>query len=83
MKPILPRMMLWTDKTSMEEFLREPINKRLYGFYLESRGERWHFGPDDSALLLFNEIYYHLEDLYNLVNVYFPNDEGKTLEDYA
>lgn len=52
--------MLWKDKTSMEEFLREPINERLYGFYLELRGERWHFGPDNSALLLFNEIYFQL-----------------------
>ena len=77
MKPILPRMMLWTDKTSMEEFLREPINKRLYGFYLESRGERWHFGPDDSALLLFNEIY------YQLTKVEYEHNLDFNLDDYT
>lgn len=63
MKMKLPRVMLWTDKSSMEEFLCEPINKSLYGFYLELRGERWHIGPDDSAVLLFNEIYYQLTKL--------------------
>ena len=55
--------MLWTDKSSMEEFLCEPINKSLYGLYLELRDERWHIGPDESAVLLFNEIYYQLTKL--------------------
>lgn len=77
MKPILPRMMLWTDKTSMEEFLCEPINERLYGFYLESRGERWHFGPDNSALLLFNEIY------YQLTKVEYEHNLDFNLDDYT
>ena len=63
MKPKLPRELLWTDKTSMEDFLHEPINERLYDFYLELKNTRWHFGPDDSAVLLFNEIYYQLTKL--------------------
>lgn len=63
MKTKLPRVMLWTDKSSMEEFLCEPINKSLYGLYLELRDERWHIGPDESAVLLFNEIYYQLTKL--------------------
>lgn len=77
MKPKLPRMMLWTDKTSMEEFLCEPINERLYGFYLELRGERWHFGPDNSAVLLFNEIY------YQLTKVEYEHDLDLNIDDYT
>lgn len=69
--------MFWTDKTSMEEFLHEPINERLYGFYLESRGERWHFGPDNSAVLLFNEIY------YQLTKVEYKHDLDLNLDDYT
>ncbi len=75
MKPKLPRMMIWTDKTSMEEFLCEPINERLYGFYLELRGEQWHFGPDNSAVLLFNEIYYQLTRVEYEDNLDFNLDE--------
>ena len=33
--------------------------------------------------ILFNEMYHHLEDLYNLVDLYFPNDQCMTLENYA
>lgn len=77
MKPKLPRFMLWTDKTSMEEFLREPINEKLYGFYLELRGERWHFGPDNSAVLLFNEIY------YQLTKVEYEHDLDLNMDDYT
>lgn len=77
MKPKLSRFMLWTDKSSMEEFLREPINERLYGLYLELRGERWHFGPDNSAVLLFNEIY------YQLTKVEYEHDLNLNLDDYT
>lgn len=75
MKPKLPRALLWTDKTSMEEFLREPINERLYDFYLELKNTRWHFGPDNSALLLFNEIYYQLTRIEYENNLDFDMDE--------
>ena len=75
MKPKLPRTLLWTDKTSMEEFLREPINERLYDFYLELKNARWHFGQDNNALLLFNEIYYQLTKIEYENNPDFNMDE--------
>lgn len=76
MKPKLPRMMLWTDKTSMEEFLCEPINERLYYFYLDLKNIRCQFRPDNSALLLFNEIY------YQLTKVEYEHDIDLNLDDY-
>ena len=75
MKPKLPRFMLWTDKTSMEEFLREPINKRLYYFYLDLNNIRCQIGPDNSALKLFNEIYYQLTRVEYEDNLNFKLDD--------
>lgn len=75
MKPKLPRTLFWTDKTSMEEFLCEPINERLFDFYLELKNTRWHFGPDNSVLLLFNEIYYQLTKIEYENNLDFNMDE--------
>lgn len=77
MKAKLPRIMLWKDKTSMEEFLHEPINERLYDFYLELKNTRWHFGPDNNALLLFNEIY------YQLTKVEYENNLDFNFDDYT
>lgn len=75
MKPKLPRIMLWTDITSIEVFLREPINQRLYDFYLELHNVRWHLGHDDSAVLLFNEIYYQLTKVEYECNLDINLDE--------
>lgn len=77
MIPKLPRTLLWTDKTTMEEFLREPINERLYDFYLELKNTRHHFGPDNSAVLLFNEIY------YQLTRVEYEHNLDFNLDDYT
>ena len=75
MKPRLPRFMLWTDKTSMEEFLCEPINKRLYYFYLDLNNIRCQIGPDQSALRLYNEIYYLLTKVEYEDNLNFKLDD--------
>jgi len=77
MIPKLPRTLLWTDKTTMEEFLREPINESLYDFYLELKNTRHHFGPDNSAVLLFNEIY------YQLTRVEYEHNLDFNLDDYT
>jgi len=61
----------------MEEFLREPINERLYDFYLELKNTRHHFGPDNSAVLLFNEIY------YQLTRVEYERNLDFNLDDYT
>lgn len=34
-------------------------------------------------LVLYNEIYQHLEDLHNSVNLYFPNDQCTILQNQA
>ena len=75
MKPKLPRTLLWTDKTSMEEFLCEPINERLYYFYLDLKNIRCQFRPDNSALLLFNEIYYQLTKMEYEYDIDFKLDD--------
>ena len=67
--------MLWTDKTSMEEFLCEPINKRLYYFYLDLNNIRCQIGPDQSALRLYNEIYYLLTKVEYEDNLNFKLDD--------
>ena len=36
MKPKLPRLLLWQDKCCDEEFLDDPIGKRLFDLYVES-----------------------------------------------
>ena len=77
MIPNLPRQLLWTDKASMEEFLHEPINERLYYFYLDLKNIRCQFRPDNSALLLFNEIY------YQLTKVEYEHDIDLKLDDYT
>ena len=35
MKPKLPRNLLWTDKKSIEEFLHDPFNQKLYELYMD------------------------------------------------
>lgn len=59
MKPKLPRALLWTDKTSMDDFLRESINMELYNYYMmQANGTL--YSHRYSPLRLFNEIYYQL-----------------------
>ena len=60
MKPKLPRVLLWTDKTSMDEFFVEPINRELYDSFLEIRRLSARIAPMREALRLFNEIYYQM-----------------------
>lgn len=60
MKPKLPRALLWTDKTSMEEFLKEPVNEKLYEYYLYIKSSTINEGGLKRPIKLFNEIYYQL-----------------------
>ena len=60
MKPKLPRALLWTDKTSMEDFLKEPVNEKLYEYYLYIKSSTLNEDGLKRPLKLFNEIYYQL-----------------------
>ena len=77
--------MLWTDKTSIEEFLCKPINKRLYKFYLELKNIPPQIGIDDidqSVLSLYNEIYYQLTKIeYEDSQNYKPEKYTQEIED--
>lgn len=59
MKPKLPRALLWTDKTSMDDFLRESINMELYNFYMLQRKQTPYY-LRNNPIKIFNEIYYQL-----------------------
>lgn len=63
MKPKLPRALLWTDKTSMEDFLKEPVNEKLYECYLYIKRSTLNDDGLKRPLKLFNEIYYQLTRL--------------------
>lgn len=56
MEQELPREMLWVDKTTMKEFLKEPLNQKLYEVYLGIK--RNAPSQDFHTLQLFNEVYY-------------------------
>lgn len=63
MKPKLPRALLWTDKTSMDDFLKEPVNEKLYEYYLYIKLSTLNEDGLKRPLKLFNEIYYQLTRL--------------------
>lgn len=59
MKPKLPRELLWTDKTSMDEFFElDPVNEYFFEYYTSLQGEL--FGVTLDAVKVFNEVYYQL-----------------------
>jgi len=55
MKPKLPRLLLWQDKCCDEEFLDDPIGKRLFDLYVESVSGVNIIYP---AFRIMNEVYY-------------------------
>ena len=69
MKPKLPRALLWTDKNSIDDFLKESINMELYEYYMLIRNYT-HFNPISNAVKLFNEIYYQLTKIEYEKNPY-------------
>ena len=56
MEQIIPREVLWVDKNTMEGFLIEPLNQKLYEVYLGMK--RKIPSQDFQTLKLFNEVYY-------------------------
>ena len=76
MKPKLPRALLWTDKTSMEDFLKEPVNEKLYECYLYIKRSTLNDDGLKRPLKLFNEIYYQLTRLE------YENDFNFDIERY-
>ncbi len=52
----MPRNYFWVDKTTLKEFLQEPINEKLYEVYLNIK--RLSPSQDFQTLQLFNEVYY-------------------------
>lgn len=78
MLPLLPRIMLWTDKATMDEFFKlEPINEDFYEVFLHLREEP--FAVDVDGTKVFNEVYYQVTRI-----VYehpMPTDLGKYIAD--
>ena len=59
MIPILPRVMLWTDKYSMDEFFRlDPINEAFFEVFITLREEP--FAVQTEEVKVFNEVYYQV-----------------------
>lgn len=59
MTPILPRVMLWTDKHSMDEFFRlDPINEAFFEVFITLREEP--FAVQTEEVKVFNEVYYQV-----------------------
>lgn len=56
MEQIIPRDVLWGDRKTMGEFLKEPLNQKLYEVYLGVK--RNAPSQDFQTLRLFNEVYY-------------------------
>ncbi len=63
MEHLLPRETLWADKKTMEEFLKEPLNQKLYDTYLNIKRNGVH--QDYQTVKLFNEVYYQCSRIVN------------------
>ena len=63
MKPKLPRVLLWTDKNLLDDFLKDPINGELYDYYLELIHCMGSEGGERRPVKIFNEFYYQLTKL--------------------
>ena len=79
MKPKLPRALLWTELETMEDFFKEPVNVKLYEYYLELRSMTVFTSETRRPLKLFNEIYYQLTRFEYENNINF--NIGKYIQD--
>ena len=78
MKPKLPRALLWNDKTSMEEFLNESVNREMYDIFLKIK--EWTLLLKDteySVLKIFNEVY------YQCTKIVYEQNPNVQLRDYT
>ena len=76
MKPKLPRVLLWTEKATMDEFFKDSVNTKLFDFYLEVRSFTSPGLHRLKVIRLFNEIY------YQLTRVEYENDPNLDLDVY-
>ena len=59
MVPILPRVFLWSELVSIDEFFQlDPINEDIYEVFLTLREDPFNIQAD--ALKVFNEVYYQV-----------------------
>ena len=74
MEQILPREVLWGNKKTMGEFLKEPLNQKLYEVYLDVK--RNAPSQDFQTLELFNEVY------YMCARIVYENQHDADLDSY-
>ena len=77
MKPKLPRELLWTDITSMDEFLNEPVNREMYEMFLKIKQRTLLLKSSEYAVIkIFNEVY------YQCTRIAYEQDPDIRLESY-
>lgn len=77
MKAKLPRELLWTDITSMDEFLKKPVNREMYDMFLTIKQRTLLLkNSEHSVIKIFNEVY------YQCTRIAYEQDPDIRLENY-
>ena len=81
-KPRIPRIMLWTDRKSMEEFLDNPLDKELHKLFEQLN--KWPITFKMDEVVAFNEVHYLITRMvYNRWNDRFADPEYYIRDTYA
>ena len=81
-KPRIPRIMLWTDKKSMDEFLDNPLDKELYKLFEQLN--KWPITFKMDEVVAFNEVHYLITRIvYNRLYDRFADPEYYIRDAYA
>ena len=81
-KPRIPRIMLWTDRKSMEEFLDNPLDKELHKLFEQLN--KWPITFKMDEVVAFNEVHYLITRMvYNSWNDRFADPEYYIRDTYA
>ncbi len=78
MRTKLPRQMIWTDKTTLDEFLEDPLGSKLYDLYRDMlRSSYSSFLYKIQPLKLFNEAF------YQSIRIVFEKNPHATIREYS
>lgn len=78
MRTKLPRLMIWTDKAALDEFLEDPLGNKLYDLYREMlRSSYSNFLYKIQPLKLFNEAF------YQSTRIVYEKNPDATVREYS
>lgn len=81
-KPRIPRVMLWTDRKSMDEFLDNPLDQELHKLFEQLN--KWPITFKMDEVVAFNEVHYLITRMaYNRCGDRFADPEYYIRDTYA